>query len=195
MISTTKIPIKSVGRDKIVQNRGKQPSDKCLIIQKLVLEEDAFVRAEMENIRQDARREFDRRRMVEFKRNLAERIRSYSSQPQLDSHLVAKSRISAARKVYSALERDGMIMRSESVDRINENGRLKGSRVREKTITPEMKSLKELIRKNGSRCEEIPSICQCRPTWKAGAAIEMCANNCPFYKNQKGRLKFEKKFF
>lgn len=168
----------------VKSGRGEE---KSLVVEKLVLEEDAFVRAELENMRIDARKELDRRRASEFRRNLAQRIRSYSSVSQRQAEEIekAKSRISAARKVYGEMER-GSLRRQARASESRTERVVQAEPNRSVKSTAEMKSLRELIKQNEARLGEIPSICQCRPN--VGDPLDSCANNCTFYKNQKGNL-------
>lgn len=169
------------------QNENKNSQKSCLVVQKLVNEGNAFVRAELENMKSDARKELDRRKMAEFRRNLAERMRTYSSfhNKQIITEMAGKTRMSEARKIYGSVERNNLI-RSGS---IKPDCTSKTSTIKYNSTTPvEMKNLKELIKLNEKRLDEIPSICQCRSQWKSCDVnnFEMCANNCNFYNNQKG---------
>ena len=201
------------------KNRGK-----CLVIETpYEEEEDAFTRAQLESLRLDAKRELNERQLNEFRSKLAERIRARKIVEM--SRETSKSRVSATRKAYSALERESLRQNpildgpkldydrnqvEVKVDRkyydltpsiniqskccVNIPSSQKSSNVKPKfpakkkscKISPEMKTLKELIKQNQNRLEEIPPICQCRQNWKVEGKMEKCANNCGFYKNQKG---------
>lgn len=206
------------------KNRGK-----CLVIETTYEEEeeeDAFTRARLESLRLDARRELNERQLDEFRSKLAERIRARKIVEM--SRETSKSRVSATRKAYSALERESLrqnpILDGPKLDHdrnqvevkvdpksydltpsiniqskccVNIPSSQKSSNVKpvkpklpakkkSSKISPEMKTLRELIKQNQNRLEEIPPICQCRQNWKIEGKMEKCANNCGFYNNQKG---------
>uniref|UniRef100_A0A2C9M7L0 Coiled-coil domain-containing protein 15 n=1 Tax=Biomphalaria glabrata TaxID=6526 RepID=A0A2C9M7L0_BIOGL len=168
--------------DAILKNEAKNEIQERQRKQQAAISRRIFMDREREAVRENIRREIQRKRIISLKKEKEEYREALEemAQQELDTVCPGSEELEEERKLREELEE--MQVR-EMVTRRKEE--LKKSREMERYLDALRHKLLEKVKKHNI---ELPALCACGDTlWDTHP--ETCANNCFFYKNQRAYVR------